>query len=356
MQLGFFTMPLHPPGSDMAKTLEDDLQQLIELDRLGYAEAWIGEHFTTEWENIPAPDLLIAQALGVTKQMKFGTGVTNIPNHNPFYLAHRIAQLDQMSKGRLLWGVGSGGFIGDFQVVGIDPSTGEHREMTRKAVDLILKLWEEPDVGSYDHAHWHFNVPPSDDEIGLRVHVKPFQKPHPPIALAGISLKSDTLELAGEKGWIPMSINFCPDRVLKSHWASVVEGAAKTGRTPDRADWRVARDIFVADSTKEARKMALEGVLARDFEQYFRRLIPKGRGMGILKKDLDMPDSDVTSEYMMDNVWIVGSREEVTEKLAALNAEVGGFGMLLAMGHEWLPHDAWMDSMGMLINEVLPAI
>ena len=356
MQLGFFTMPLHPPGSDMAKTLEDDLQQLIELDRLGYAEAWIGEHFTTEWENIPAPDLLIAQALGVTKQMKFGTGVTNIPNHNPFYLAHRIAQLDQMSKGRLLWGVGSGGFIGDFQVVGIDPSTGEHREMTRKAVDLILKLWEEPDVGSYDHARWHFNVPPSDDEIGLRVHVKPFQKPHPPIALAGISLKSDTLELAGEKGWIPMSINFCPDRVLKSHWASVVEGAAKTGRTPDRADWRVARDIFVADSTKEARKMALEGVLARDFEQYFRRLIPKGRGMGILKKDLDMPDSDVTSEYMMDNVWIVGSREEVTEKLAALNAEVGGFGMLLAMGHEWLPHDAWMDSMGMLINEVLPAI
>ena len=356
MQLGFFTMPLHPPGSDMAKTLEDDLQQLIELDRLGYAEAWIGEHFTTEWENIPAPDLLIAQALGVTKQMKFGTGVTNIPNHNPFYLAHRIAQLDQMSKGRLLWGIGSGGFIGDFQVVGIDPSTGEHREMTRKAVDLILKLWEEPEVGSYDHARWHFNVPPSDDEIGLRVHVKPFQKPHPPIALAGISLKSDTLELAGEKGWIPMSINFCPDRVLKSHWASVVEGAAKTGRTPDRADWRVARDIFVADSTKEARKMALEGVLARDFEQYFRRLIPKGRGMGILKKDLDMPDSDVTSEYMMDNVWIVGSREEVTEKLAALNAEVGGFGMLLAMGHEWLPHDAWMDSMGMLINEVLPAI
>jgi len=59
---------------------------------------------------------------------------------------------------------------------------------------------------------------------------------------------------------------------------------------------------------------------------------------------------------MMDNVWIVGSREEVTEKLAALNAEVGGFGMLLAMGHEWLPHDAWMDSMGMLVNEILPAI
>ena len=80
MQLGFFTMPLHPPGSDLAQTLADDLEQLVVLDRLGYTEAWIGEHFTAEWENIPAPDLLIAQALGVTKQMKFGTGVTNVTN------------------------------------------------------------------------------------------------------------------------------------------------------------------------------------------------------------------------------------------------------------------------------------
>jgi alkanesulfonate monooxygenase SsuD/methylene tetrahydromethanopterin reductase-like flavin-dependent oxidoreductase (luciferase family) len=356
MQLGFFTMPLHPPGADPAKTLQDDLQQLVEIDQLGYVEAWIGEHFTAEWENIPAPDLLIAQALGVTKQIKFGTGVTNIPNHNPFQLAHRIAQLDQMARGRLLWGIGSGGFMGDFQVVGIDPASGEHREMTRKAVDLILKLWEEPEVGAYDHPRWRFNVPEPDPEIGLRVHMRPYQKPHPPIALAGISVKSDTLELAGERGWIPMSINFAPRRVLATHWESVETGAAKGGRTADRASWRIARDIFVADTTKEARKQAMEGVLARDFEQYFRRLIPKGRGMGILKQDPDMPDSEVTSEYMTDNVWVVGSREEVTEKLGALSEAVGGFGMLLAMGHEWEPRDAWTESMGMLATDVVPKL
>jgi alkanesulfonate monooxygenase SsuD/methylene tetrahydromethanopterin reductase-like flavin-dependent oxidoreductase (luciferase family) len=356
MQLGFFTMPLHPPGSDLAQTLQDDLGQLVELDRLGYVEAWIGEHFTAEWENIPAPDLLIAQALGLTSQIKFGTGVTNIPNHNPFTLAHRIAQLDQMARGRLLWGIGSGGFMGDIQVAGIDPASGEHREMTRTAVDLILDLWKEPKPGAYNHARWRFNVPEPDDEIGLRVHVRPYQKPHPPIALAGISVKSDTLELAGERGWIPMSINFAPTRVLETHWESVATGAARSGVTADRADWRIARDIFVADSTKEARKQAMEGVLARDFDQYFRRLLPKGRGMGVLKQDPDMPDAGVTAEYMMDNVWIVGSREEVAEKLGALNDRVGGFGVLLAMGHEWEPRDAWADSMGMLMNDVMPKI
>lgn len=356
MELGYFMMPLHPPGSDLSVTLEDDLTQIVELDRLGYAEAWIGEHFTTEWENIPAPDLFIAQALSATKQIRLGTGVTCIPNHTPFDLAHRIAQLDQMAKGRFMWGVGSGGFIGDFRVAGMDPATGEHRGMTREAVDLVLRLWEDPVPGLYEHARWNFTVPEPDDEIGLRVHVRPYQKPHPPIAMAGISVQSDTLELAGERGWIPMSINFAPTRVLKTHWTSVAEGAKRAGREPERGSWRIAREIFVADTTKEARKQALEGVFARDFEQYFRRLIPKGRGMGILKENPDMPDSEVTSQYMLDNIWIVGSPDDVVEQINALSDEVGGFGVLLAMAHEWKPEGPWRESMRLLAEEVIPRL
>lgn len=356
MELGYFMMPLHPPGSDLSVTLEDDLAQIVELDRLGYAEAWIGEHFTTEWENIPAPDLFIAQALSATKQIRLGTGVTCIPNHTPFDLAHRIAQLDQMAKGRFMWGVGSGGFIGDFRVAGMDPATGEHRGMTREAVDLVLRLWEDPVPGLYEHARWNFTVPEPDDEIGLRVHVRPYQKPHPPIAMAGISVQSDTLELAGERGWIPMSINFAPTRVLKTHWTSVAEGAKRAGREPERGSWRIAREIFVADTTKEARKQALEGVFARDFEQYFRRLIPKGRGMGILKENPDMPDSEVTSQYMLDNIWIVGSPDDVVEQINALSDEVGGFGVLLAMAHEWKPEGPWRESMRLLAEEVIPRL
>ena len=67
MEVGYFTMPLHPPGSDYTKRWEDDLEQIETLDELGYKEAWIGEHFTTEWENIPAPDLFIANALAARK-------------------------------------------------------------------------------------------------------------------------------------------------------------------------------------------------------------------------------------------------------------------------------------------------
>src|SRR2546428_7607168 len=150
MRLGYFAMPLHPPGADPARTMDDDLVQLATLDRLGYEEAWIGEHFTAQWENIPCPDLFIARALGMTKRMTLATGVSCLPNHDPLMLAQRIAQLDQMARGRFYWGVGSGGFPGDFEMFGVDPKSGEHRVITREILDTVLALWQDAKPGAYE--------------------------------------------------------------------------------------------------------------------------------------------------------------------------------------------------------------
>jgi len=159
MQLGYFTMPLHPPGADIGQTMADDLAQLVELDRLGYSEAWIGEHFTSQWENIPCPDLFIAQALALTKRIVLGTGVSCLPNHNPLMLAQRIAQLDQMAQGRFRWGVGSGGFSGDFELFDIDTQRMEQRQLTRDVLDAVLALWDDPQPGLVEHARWRYRVP-----------------------------------------------------------------------------------------------------------------------------------------------------------------------------------------------------
>ena len=78
MKLGLFMMPLHPSYRDVADCYDRDIDQLVLADKVGYDEAWLGEHFTEKWENAPAPDLLIAKALGLTKQIKFGTGVTPV--------------------------------------------------------------------------------------------------------------------------------------------------------------------------------------------------------------------------------------------------------------------------------------
>ncbi len=356
MKLGGFMMPLHPPGHNFTETIAADLEQIVEADRLGFSEYWIGEHFTAEWENIPAPDLLIAQALGRTKNIILGTGVTCLPNHHPFGLAHRIAQLDHMARGRFYWGVGSGGFPGDLEAFGFDLTSGENRKMTGQTIQAVLDIWNGQAPGTYESKYWSYTIPKQVDSVGLRLHLRPYQQPHPPIGVAGVSQSSGTLRLAGERGWIPMSINIIPPVTLKTHWDAVEEGAQTTGRQPSRADWRIARTIYVAETTEQARKEAIEGSMGRDFRDYFFRLLPLAGMFDLFKTSPDIPDEDVTLEYLCDEVWIVGSPDEVERRLRALYDEVGGFGVLLAMAHEWEPLDGWKRSLNLLSQEVLPRL
>jgi alkanesulfonate monooxygenase SsuD/methylene tetrahydromethanopterin reductase-like flavin-dependent oxidoreductase (luciferase family) len=162
--------------------------------------------------------------------------------------------------------------------------------------------------------------------------------------------------MAGERGWIPMTINFVPPRIINSHWEAVEQGARRVGKKADRSTWRIAREIFVADTTEEARKAVMEGTIARDFRDYFFNSLTRYKLFDVFKIDPDMPDSDVTLDYLLDNIWIVGSPDDVAEQVRRLYDDVGGFGILLAMAHEWEPRDQWLHSMTLLKNEVMPRL
>jgi alkanesulfonate monooxygenase SsuD/methylene tetrahydromethanopterin reductase-like flavin-dependent oxidoreductase (luciferase family) len=356
MRVGYFTMPMHPPGSDLAQTLADDLEQLVTLDRLGFSEAWVGEHITAGWENIPCPDLLIAQALALTKNIRLGTGVSCLPNHDPVMLAQRIAQLDQMARGRFAWGIGSGGFVGDFELYDVDNKNLEQRQLTRDILDTVLMLWDDPKPGLYEHPRWRFRVPEPQPDIGLSMHVRPYQRPHPPIAVAGLGPKSDMLTLAGSRGWIPMSINLVPTSTLQAHWQTYAASAEGAGRVANRADWRIARNVYVGETSEQARRDVLDGVMARDFEHYFFPMLRKQKQMIMFKPDNSMPDEAVTLDYVYNNIWIAGDADEVTAKLRRLYDDVGGFGTLLVIGHEWTPKDKWVRSMRRLAEDIIPSL
>ena len=255
-------------------------------------------------------------------------------------------------------GIGTGAFPGDMRVFGYwrDEAKVDNGAYTRAALDTVLQLWADPKPGVYESEWWRFTIPDTEADIGLRAHMRPYQQPHPPIAVAGVSPHSTTLEMAGRRGWIPMSINLIPPNLLATHWQAIDEGAQAVGLEADRGNWRVAREIFVAETGAQARKLALEGTMARDFNGYFLRLLPKVGMLSIMKDDPDMADSDVTVEYLLDKVFIVGSVDEVAQKLNDLRGEVGEFGTLLTMGHEWEPYGPWHASMSLLKNEVLPKV
>src|SRR6202011_3748713 len=209
----------------------------------------------------------------------------------------------------------------------------------------VLELWDDPKPGTYQKHGWTFTVPIPDLRIQKHVYLKPFQLPHPPIAVAGVTEKSETLGLAGERGWIPMSINFVTPRVLNSHWDSIVAGAARTGRTPNRDDWRICRAVHVAETDEQARREAIDGAIGRDYRDYFIPLLGLSRGLGGLKMDESMTDAELTLEYLCDNVWLVGSPETVARKIRDLYEAVGGFGALLVGAADWPDKAIWDRSM-----------
>ena len=358
MKLGLFIMPLHPPERVIAETLDEDLDLMTLGDKLGYDEAWIGEHFTLPWENLPASDLFIARALGVTEQMAIGTGVVLLPFHNPVMVAHRIAMLDHMAKGRLFFGIGSGATPTDVEMFALDGDSGTPRRMMQESIEIILRLWTEEEPFEHKGEFFHVRLPEARPEAKLGFHIRPFQKPHPPIAVAGTSPRSETLELAGANGWWPMSSPFIHAAYLPTHWEAIEKGASRSGKEASRSEWRIAREVYVAENSQKAREEALNGPLGRVFESYWRFLIGNGpRGLASLKADPEIPDEAITPEYMLEQFWIVGDPDECAQRIRKLHEEVGGFGGLLPICHDWgKDTKKWHRSLELLVKEVQPAL
>ena len=356
MQFGLFMMPLHPPHRSYADSYDRDLDLLVAADRLGYHEAWIGEHITERWENAPCPDLLIAKALALTSQIKLATGVTLLAIHNPVEVAHRIAMLDHLARGRLYWGIGHRAIPTDLALFGVGAGSGvDVRERSAEALDIILKIWQAEGKFSYQGKHFQIDAPELDPVMERGLHMKPYQQPHPPIGVAATSLGSGSIRVAGERGWIPMSSSNLAPQYLREHWEVVEDAAAGAGRACSRRDWRIGRDVFVARTPELARERAI-AVLGRNYIQH---QLPNRQGSGLLqstKMDPAMPDAAVDVDYMLDNIWIVGDPQQCADRIRRLYEQTGGFGYLLAITQD--PDDpAWEhECLQLLMDEVGPKV
>src|SRR6201993_2177112 len=159
MQYGLFTMPSHPPERGLFEGHSWDLQTLRWADEFGFSEAWIGEHHTAPWEPHPSPDLLIAQALMETRRIRLAPGGFLLPYHHPAELANRVAVLDHMSEGRLMFGVAASGLPSGWAMVNVDGMSGTNREMPREALDIILRLWSDEPSFHYSGKFWDVDKP-----------------------------------------------------------------------------------------------------------------------------------------------------------------------------------------------------
>jgi alkanesulfonate monooxygenase SsuD/methylene tetrahydromethanopterin reductase-like flavin-dependent oxidoreductase (luciferase family) len=356
VELGFFTMPVHPMGRPWLDTLREDREAFCLAEALGFTEAYVGEHVSDAVETITSSIVFLASLADRITRMRLGTGTVNLPNLHPAQVASQIAMLDHLLEGRLNFGISPGGLLSDAELFGnLD---ADRNAMFVEAIDTILKIWQgEP---PYDIAGRFWKISTSRTmmpEIGQGFLAKPLQRPHPPIVVTAVAPFSKGVAAAAARGWDPISANFLLPRWVATHRDSYAEGCVKGGRPVDLARWRVAKSIFVADDSRTAEEYARGpgSPYVFYYRQLFTKLVKNGRA-NLFKEDQNAPDESVRLEDVLDTLIIHGTPDKVTEDLIAFRETVGPFGTLLYAGHDWRDETLARRSMQLLAETVAPKV
>jgi alkanesulfonate monooxygenase SsuD/methylene tetrahydromethanopterin reductase-like flavin-dependent oxidoreductase (luciferase family) len=349
-------MPFHHPARDYTTILEEDREAIILADRLGFTEAFVGEHFSSWSERITSPLIFLASLIDRTRQIRFGTGVINMPQLHPATVAAHVAMFDQLCRGRFIFGIGPGGLVSDFEL--FDVGQAELRpQMMLESIDIVLKLWAQDPPYRIDGRFWKIAVEQHIyPEFKVGYVPRPYQQPHPPIALSLLTPRSTSARTAGERGWIPVSGNFFHRRYLRGQWEMYAEGCETAGRRPDPDVWRVARSVLVTESDAEAEDYLADphSGLSFYYSFFLFSFTRLRKAPFMVKPDVDMPDEAVTVDAIKRGMIIAGSPRRVLDQLVALREETGHFGTLLMAGHDWDQPKLWRRSMELLATDVMP--
>jgi alkanesulfonate monooxygenase SsuD/methylene tetrahydromethanopterin reductase-like flavin-dependent oxidoreductase (luciferase family) len=356
VNLGYFTMPVHPPGRDYAQTLKEDREAILLADQLGFAEAYVGEHVTDISESVTDCAVFLASLAHLTRHVRLGTGTVNLPNNHPAAVAAKIAMLDNILEGRFVFGISPGGLPSDWEVFGnLD---ADRREKFAEAIDHILAIWTGDAPYNLRGKHWTISTERTMiPEIGQGLIVKPYQRPHPPIVVTVVEPSSQSAANAAARGWDVISANFLLPQWVRSHWDRIVEGCASAGRVPDPAGWRVAKTVFVADDDRTAREYGAgpDSPYRFYYKQLGYKLVRAGRA-NLFKHDPSLPDSVVTTDSIVEQLVVAGTVNRVVEELLAFRETVGDFGTLLYCGIDWADPRLARRSMELMAEEVIPAV
>ncbi len=335
LRFGLFLAPFHALDENPTALFRRDLD-LIELaDRLGFDEAWIGEHHSGGFETIAAPELMIAAAAERTTRIRLGTGVKSLPLHNPFLLAEAMVQLDHMTRGRVMFGIGPGALPLDAAQLGIDPS--RTREMMNQALPVILRLLDGERVTA--ETDW-FRLD------GAKLQLDCFSRPRMEMAVTSIRSPSGAM-VAGQYGLGLLSLGGASDDSLAAYarnWRVCEELAETHGRTVDRADFRIAIFMHLAETRERAREDVRFGL--DRWAGYAKDVLPFGP---------IPPEVTDTYAFLIENRGaVIGTPDDAVEAIERAQAGSGGFGVILLMANDWADREASLRSFELFARHVMP--
>ena len=337
LRSGIFLAPFHPVNEDPTLCIQRDMELIEHLDRLGYDEAWIGEHHSAGFEIIASPELFIAAVAERTRRIKLGTGVVSLPYHNPLMAANRIIHLDHQTRGRIMFGIGPGLLPSDAFSMGIDPSVQRTRMV--EALEVILRLFQGERVTI--KTDWF-------ELVDATCQLRPFTYPYPEIAVAS-SVTPSGGKLAGKHGFGMLCVAATQAGgydALGINWEIAQKTAAEHGRTMDPERLRLVGPVHLAESRAQAFENCKFG-----FEQW------QGYFSGISAvAGREATENRSLSSLVEEGVAVVGTPDDAIAQIRRLQAKQGSFGCFLQLAHNWANFEQTRKSYELWQRYVVPAI
>lgn len=337
IRFGAFIAPFHPLDENPTLALERDLDLVVLMDKLGYDEAWLGEHHSAGYELIASPELFIATVAERTRTIRLGTGVSSLPYHHPLMLADRINQLDHITRGRVMFGVGPGALPSDAFMMGIPVS--RQRDRMDEALDVMVPLLRGEQVTK--KTDWF--------ELNeARLQMLPYTRPSVEISVAS-QVSPSGATAAGRHGLGLLSIGATQSggfNALASNWVIAEQQARESGTTVDRNNWRLVGPMHVAATREEARAQVRFGL--EKWLYYFREVaaLPLAPADG----------SDPVDALVNSGMAVIGTPEDAVKQIERLREQSGGFGAFLLMDNNWAEWDDKKKSYEMIARYVIPAV
>jgi limonene 1,2-monooxygenase len=316
LRFGAFIPPHIPPEENPILAFEHDMELVEWLDKLNYDEAWIGEHHSGGWETTASPELFIAAVSQRTRSIKLGTGVSSLPYHHPYILADRIRQLEYITRGRAMFGVGPGSLPSDAFMIGVP--TAKARDRMDEAIGPLVRLLNGETVNAktdwfeLNNASLQF---PSYSAEGIE------------IAVAN-QVSPTGARAAGKHGLGLLSIGATSAgafNALAANWAIAEETAEQHGKTVSRARWRLVGPVHVAETRDKARANVRYG-LARWIDYMSK----------VAALPLGTPAGADPVDYMIETGFaVIGTPDDYVVQIERLAAQSGGFGCFLHLDTHW---------------------
>jgi limonene 1,2-monooxygenase len=342
MRFGAFIAPYHDPAGNPSLQIRRDLDLVAWLDRLGYDEAWFGEHHSGAYEIIASPELMIAAAAEHTTRIRLGTGVNSLSYHHPYILADRIMQLDHMTMGRVMLGMGPGQLPSDAFMLGIDPR--RQRDMMVEAAEVIVPLLRGEVVTR--ETDW-FRL----DEA--RLQLSPYSPEGVEMAVASTGSPTGAV-LAGRLGLNLLSVAATDPSgfdALDTNWGHFARTSLEYGHPIDRSRWRVVASMHLAETKEQAEREMEHGVLS---------LCGYMEGMSGRKFPWTNTPREALVRWTTEGLPIfgtatVGTPDDAIAQIERLTAKTGGFGTFLFLAHDCADWAATKRSYELFAEYVIPA-